>query len=72
MKPFRALGGGERTVVGGPEGGVAVGLVHAEGERPLEAVALEERHQIVERGREPVDVSAHVDVGVEEEGRPPE
>ena len=34
---LRALAGGERAVVGGAEGGLAVGLVHAERERRLEA-----------------------------------
>ena len=63
LRPFRC---GEGAVIGGPKAGMAVGLVHAERERTLEAVALEEGDEAVVRGRKPVDVPAHVDVRVEE------
>ena len=66
--PAGALGRLERPVVRRPERGMPVGLVQAEGERPGDRVALEERKQLVERGHEPVDVLPHVDVRVEELG----
>ena len=66
--PARALGCLERPVVRGPERGMAVGLVQAEGERARDRVALQEGEQLVDRGHEPVDVLPHVDVGVEELG----
>ena len=49
---LRARGEGERAVVGGPEGRVAIGLVEAEHEGARDAVA---RHQLLElrRSRRP-------------------
>ena len=61
-----ALGGRERAVVRGPEGGLAVGLVEAEGERALDPPASQEVGQLLERGDHPVNVPPDVNVGVEQ------
>ena len=53
---------------GGPERRLAVGLVHAERERPLDVRAREDGDEVVERRDHPVDVAADVDVRVEELG----
>ena len=65
-EPVRTLRGRERPVVRGSESGLPVGLVHAERERPADAVALEERDDFLVGRSEAVDVAADVDVGVEE------
>ena len=51
---------------GGAEGRLPVGLVHAERERPLDAVAAEEGDELLVGRREAVDVAADVDVCVEQ------
>jgi hypothetical protein len=65
---LRRGGGLQRAVVGGAEGRLAVGLVHAEGERADGARSAEEGEQILQGGDETVDVPADVDVRVEELG----
>ena len=62
------LGGRERPVVRGPEGGLAIGLVQAEGEGALDVRPREVLEQHVERADHPVDVGSDVDVRVEELG----
>jgi hypothetical protein len=56
----------ERAVVRPAEGRVAVGLVHAEHERPRDAVPVHHPEEIVELADHPVDVVAEVDVRVED------
>ena len=67
-EPARALGGGERAVVGRAERRLAVGLVHAERESALHVPALQEADQLLVRGDHAVDVAADVDVRIEEDG----
>ena len=65
---LRALREGERAVVRGAEGGVAVGLVEAEHERARDPVL---RHQLLEAlvvADHPVDVGAEMEVRVEDVG----
>ena len=60
--PARARGELERAVVGGAEGGVAVGLVEAEDERARDAVLGLDPLELVVVAAEAVDVEAEVDV----------
>ena len=64
--PVGARCKGERPVVRGAEGRVAVGLVEAEHERPGDPVPLLAGDQLVEVADPPVDVGAEMDVGVED------
>ena len=64
--PFRALRECERPVVRGAECGVAVGLVEAEHEAPLDPVALVQAGELLEGADHPVDVVPEVDVRVED------
>ena len=57
---------GERAVVRGAEGRMAVGLVETEHERSGESIALLARHQLVEVADPPVDVGAEMDMRVED------
>ena len=66
--PVRALREGQRAVVRGAEGRVAVGLVEAEHERARDPVPLLPRDQLVEVADHPVDVGAEMDVRVEDLG----
>ena len=63
---LRALGGSECPVVRRPERGLAVRLVHAEGEGPPDSIPPEDGHEVVVGSDEPVDVPANVDVRVED------
>ena len=62
--PSGALG--ERPVVRRAEGGMPVGLVEAEDERPRDAVRALDREQLVAVTDHPVDVVAEMDVRVED------
>jgi len=64
--PAGALGSCQGAVVRSPKGRLAVGLVEAEGEGALDAVALQDRDQLFVGGDETIDVVSDVDVGVEE------
>ena len=65
---LRAAGVLERAVVRSAEGRMTVGLVHAEHEGALDAVAVEHCDQVLVDAAEAVDVVAEVNVGVEEGG----
>jgi len=62
------LGVLERPVVGRPEAGVPVGLVHAEHEGARHAVAVHDPDEVLAGPRHAVDVVPEVDVGVEDVG----
>ena len=64
--PVGARREGERAVVRGAEGRVAVGLVEAEHERAGDPVPLLAGDQLVEVAEPPVDVGAEMDVRVED------
>ena len=66
--PSERVGRLQCAVVGRPERGLAVGLVHAERKGPLGPGTAEELDELVAGRDHPVDVAADVDVCVEDGG----
>ena len=66
-QPTLAAGGVlERPVVRRSEGGVPIGLVHAEHESPRDAIPRHPTHELVVLADHPVDVVAEMEVRVED------